>query len=88
MYLFFTLFKTFESHIYTNTKPIIDPLPPANHTLFKREKSTADPVTSLTQDIEDSFSGKWMSATVFVNLAVDSNTVRLGGLTCKFFASY
>jgi len=50
---------------------------------FPRGRSAVDQVPLLTQDIEDSFSGKMRAGAVFVDLTAADDTVWPRGLTCK-----
>ena len=59
-------FKILEVLIYARVEPIVDPLLPREHAGFRHGRSTADMVTLLTQDIEDSFLAKKGEA-VFVD---------------------
>ena len=51
-------FKILERLIYARIELIIDPLLPREQAGFWRGRSTVDPVTFLTQEIENSFSVK------------------------------
>ena len=51
-------FKILERLIYVRIKLINDPLLPKEHAWFRRERSTLDQVTLLTQKIVNSFSAK------------------------------
>ena len=76
-------FKILERLIYAHIEPIIDLLLPQGHVEFRRERSTVDQVTLLTQEIEDSFSAKKKAGTVFVDVTAAYDTVWHRGLTCK-----
>jgi len=76
-------FKILERLIYTRVDPIIDPLLPREQVGFRHGRSAVDQVTLLTQDIEDSFSVKKKTGTVFVDLTAAYDTVWHRGLTCK-----
>ena len=76
-------FKIIERLIYTRIEKIIDPLLPQEQAGFRHGRSTADQVTLLTQEIEDSFSAKQKAGAVFVDLTAAYDTVWHRGLTCN-----
>jgi len=75
-------FKILKRLIYACVDPIIDQLLPWEQTGFRHKRSTADHVTLLSQDIEDSFSAKKKAGAVFVDLTAAYDTVWHHGLTC------
>ena len=68
-------FKVLERLIYAGVNPIINPLLPREQAGFRHGRSTADQVTLLTQDIEESFSTKMKAGTVFVDLTATYDTM-------------
>jgi len=76
-------FNILERLIYARVDPFIDPLLPREQGGFRHGRSTADQVTLLTQDIDDSFSAKKKAGAVFVDLTAAYDSVWHRGLTCK-----
>ena len=60
--------------MYVRVESIIHPFLPREQTRFCREKSTADQVTLLSQEIEDRFSAKKKPGAGFVNLTAAYDT--------------
>jgi len=56
---------------------------PREQAVFRHGGSTADQVTLLKQDIEDSFSAKKKPGAVFIDLTAAYDTAWHRGLTCK-----
>ena len=63
----------------------MDSLFPRKLSGFRRGRSTVDQVTSLTQNIEDTFEAKKKAGAVFIDLTAAYNTVWHRGFTCKLF---
>ena len=76
-------FKIHERLIYDCVNPIIDSLLPREQAGFRHGRSAVDQVTLLTQDIEDSFSGKKKAGAVFVDHTAVYDIAWHRGLTCK-----
>jgi len=70
-----------ERITYTRVEPLVGPLLPQKK--FRRGRSAVDQVTLLTQKLEDNFSAKKKTGTVFVDLTAAYDTVWPRGLTCK-----
>ena len=65
------------------SRPIVDPLLPREQAGFVCGRLTVDKVTLLTQETEDSFSGKKKAGAVFVYLTAVYDIVWHCGLTSK-----
>jgi len=81
--------QLFERLILNRINPIIDPLLPTKQAGFRKNRSTADQVCRLTQNIEQAFHDRQVVGSVFLDLKVAYDTVWHKGLNLKlskFFA--
>ena len=76
-------YKILERLIHSRVKPIIDPHLPLEQAGFRRDRSTLEQVTRMSQDIEDCFQDKKKAGAVFINLTAAYDTLWLRGLACK-----
>ena len=76
-------YKILKRFIYARVKLIIDVLLPRVQARFLQEKSTADKVTHLIQEIDNSFSDKEKAGAVCVNLTVAYDSIWYRDLTRK-----
>jgi len=73
-------FKLFERLILNRINPIIDPLLPTEQAGFRKNRSTADQVCCLTQNIEQAFHDRQVVGSVFLDLKAAYDTVWHKGL--------
>lgn len=76
-------YKLLEWLVLQRVTPIVDPQLPKEQAGFQSGRSTADQVTLLGQDIEDSFQAGERAGAVFLNLTAVYDTVWLRGLHIK-----
>ena len=76
-------YKFIERLLHTRLDPVIDPQLPCEQAGFRRDRSTADQVTLLTQDIEDAFDAGEKAGVVLLDLSAAYYTVWLRGLHLK-----
>ena len=72
-----------ERLLHACLEPVIDPQLPKEQAGFHRGKSTADQVTPLCQDVEDSFQTGEKAGAIFLDLIAVYDTVWLRGLHMK-----
>ena len=71
--------STDSSKLVSNVEPLIQ----QEQAGFRHGRSTADQITLLTKDIQDSFLTQKMVRAVFIDLTAAYDTVWHRGLTCK-----
>lgn len=76
-------YKIMERLLHGRLDPVIDPKLPKEQAGFRRGKSTADQVTLLTQDIENSFQRGEKAGVILLDLTAAYDTVWLRGLHLK-----
>ncbi|KAJ4943137.1 hypothetical protein JOQ06_005642 [Pogonophryne albipinna] len=76
-------FKILERMIHSRIEPVVDSQLPREQAGFCRGRSTADQVTLLCQDIEDSFQDNEKAGVVYLDLTAAYDTVWLRGLHLK-----
>ena len=76
-------YKIMERLLHARLNPVIDPILPKEQAGFRRGKSTADQVTLLTQDIEDTFQRGEKAGVILIDLTAAYDTVWLRGLHLK-----
>ncbi|KAJ4934407.1 hypothetical protein JOQ06_007202 [Pogonophryne albipinna] len=76
-------FKILERMIHSCIEPVVDSQLPLEQAGFRRGRSTADQVTLLCQDIEDSFQDNEKAGVVYLDLTAAYDTVWLRGLHLK-----
>ncbi|KAJ4942908.1 hypothetical protein JOQ06_005420 [Pogonophryne albipinna] len=72
-----------ERMIHSRIEPVVDSQLPREQAGFRRGRSTADQVTLLCQDIEDSFQDSEKAGAVYLDLTAAYDTVWLRGLHLK-----
>ncbi|KAJ4949564.1 hypothetical protein JOQ06_021074, partial [Pogonophryne albipinna] len=72
-----------ERMIHSRIEPVVDSQLPREQAGFRRERSTADQVTLLCQDIEDSFQDNEKDGVVYLDLTAAYDTVWLRRLHLK-----
>lgn len=76
-------FKILERMIHSRIEPVVDSQLPPEQAGFRRGRSTADQVTLLAQDIEDSFQDNEKAGAVYLDLTAAYDTVWHRGLHLK-----
>jgi len=76
-------FELFERFILNRINPIIDPLLPAEQPGFRKNRSTADQVCRLNQNIEQAFHDRQVVGSVLLDLKAAYDTVWHKGLNLK-----
>ncbi|KAJ4939496.1 hypothetical protein JOQ06_028944 [Pogonophryne albipinna] len=76
-------FKILERMIHSRIEPVVDSQLPREQAGFRCGRSTADQVTLLCQDIEDSFQDNEKAGVVYLDLTAAYDTVWLRGLHLK-----
>ena len=76
-------YKLMERLLHTRLEPVIDPQLPNEQAGFRRGRSTADQVTLITQDIEDTFHIGEKAGVVLLDLSAAYDTVWHRGLHLK-----
>ncbi|KAJ3596533.1 hypothetical protein NHX12_002939 [Muraenolepis orangiensis] len=76
-------FKILERMIHSRIEPVVDSQLPREQAGFRRGRSTADQVTLLCQDIEDSFQNNEKAGVVYLDLTAAYDTVWHRGLHLK-----
>ena len=76
-------FKILERLIHSRIDPVVDPQLHREQAGFRRDRSTLDQVTLLTQYIEDSFQHNEKAGVVFLDLTAAYDTVWHRGLHLK-----
>ncbi|KAJ3609908.1 hypothetical protein NHX12_022002 [Muraenolepis orangiensis] len=76
-------FKILERMIHSRIEPVVDSQLPREQAAFRRGRSTADQVTLLCQDIEDSFQNNEKAGVVYLDLTAAYDTVWHRGLHLK-----
>ena len=72
-----------ERLLHSRVEPMIDPHLPSEQAGFRRDRSTLEQVTRISQDIEDCFEDKKKAGAVFIDLTTAYDTVWHPGLACK-----
>ncbi|KAJ3603145.1 hypothetical protein NHX12_030888 [Muraenolepis orangiensis] len=75
--------KILERMIHSRIEPVVDSQLPREQAGFRRGRSTADQVTLLCQDIEDSFQNNEKAGVVYLDLTAAYDTVWHRGLHLK-----
>ncbi|KAJ3595812.1 hypothetical protein NHX12_002226 [Muraenolepis orangiensis] len=76
-------FKILERMVHSRIEPVVDSQLPREQAGFRRGRSTADQVTLLCQDIEDSFQDNEKAGVVYLDLTAAYDTVWHRGLHLK-----
>ncbi|KAJ3587576.1 hypothetical protein NHX12_011173 [Muraenolepis orangiensis] len=76
-------FKILERMIHSRIEPVVDSQLPREQAGFRHGRSTADQVTLLCQDIEDSFQNNEKAGVVYLDLTAAYDTVWHRGLHLK-----
>ncbi|KAM3842681.1 uncharacterized protein ACN63O_022149 [Diretmus argenteus] len=76
-------FKILERMIHSRIEPVVDSQLPREQAGFRRGRSTADQVTLLSQDIENSFHDNEKAGVVYLDLTAAYDTVWHRGLHLK-----
>ena len=76
-------FKILERLIHSRIEPVVDSQLPKEQAGFRRGRSTADQVTLLSQDIENSFQDNEKAGVVYLDLTAAYDTVWHRGLHLK-----
>ncbi|KAJ3598698.1 hypothetical protein NHX12_002200 [Muraenolepis orangiensis] len=76
-------FKILERMVHSRIEPVVDSQLPREQAGFRRGRSTADQVTQLCQDIENSFQDNEKAGVVYLDLTAAYDTVWHRGLHLK-----